>query len=220
MIYSICNEKGGSGKTTLAINLATKLNTKNKTLLIDLDPQKSISAFLSFRDESEMPFDFKCSNNEELQSLIAQALQNYTNIVIDTGGRDSKEMRSAMVYSDICIIPTIPNGLDASVLDKMLDYLKEAKKIQNKLKGFVLITKANSNPFLKNKIKEFQEFLKSKNSKKDFYLLESILYEREAYKESILQGKGITENLKNSEKAQEEFLQVFQELERNINDNK
>ena len=88
------------------------------------------------------------------------------------------------------------------------------------LKGFVLITKANSNPFLKNKIKEFQEFLKSKNTKKDFCLLDSILYEREAYKESILQGKGITENLKNSKKAQEEFLQVFQELERNINGDK
>ena len=70
MIYSICNEKGGSGKTTLAINLATKLNTKSKTLLIDLDPQKSVSAFLSFRDENTMPFDFKSSNNEELQSLM------------------------------------------------------------------------------------------------------------------------------------------------------
>lgn len=220
MIYSICNEKGGSGKTTLAINLATKLNAKSKTLLIDLDPQKSINAFLSFRDENKMPFDFKSSNNEGLQSLLAQALQNYTNIVIDTGGRDSKEMRSAMIYSDICIIPTIPNGLDASVLDKMLDYLKEAKKIQKNLKGFVLISKANSNPFLQNKIKEFQDFLKSKNTKKDFCLLDSILYEREAYKESILQGKGITENSKNSKKAQEEFLQLFQELERNINGNK
>ena len=220
MIYSICNEKGGSGKTTLAINLATKLNAKSKTLLIDLDPQKSINAFLSFRDENKMPFDFKSSNNEELQSLLTQALQNYTNIVIDTGGRDSKEMRSAMIYSDICIIPTIPNGLDASVLDKMLDYLKEAKKIQKNLKEFVLISKANSNPFLQNKIKEFQDFLKSKNTKKDFCLLDSILYEREAYKESILQGKGITENSKNSKKAQEEFLQLFQELERNINGNK
>ena len=220
MIYSICNEKGGSGKTTLAINLATKLNAKSKTLLIDLDPQKSINAFLSFRDENKMPFDFKSSNNEELQSLITQALQNYTNIVIDTGGRDSKEMRSAMIHSDVCIIPTIPNGLDANVLEKMLDYLKEAKKIQKNLKGFVLISKANSNPFLQNKIKEFQDFLKSKNTKKDFCLLDSILYEREAYKESILQGKGITENSKNSKKAQEEFLQLFQELERNINGNK
>ena len=220
MIYSICNEKGGSGKTTLAINLATKLNAKSKTLLIDLDPQKSINAFLSFRDENKMPFDFKSSNNEELQSLLTQALQNYTNIVIDTGGRDSKEMRSAMIYSDICSITTIPNGIDASVLDKMLDYLKKAKKIQKNLKGFVLISKANSNPFLQNKIKEFQDFLKSKNTKKDFCLLDSILYEREAYKESILQGKGITENSKNSKKAQEEFLQLFQELERNINGNK
>ena len=69
-------------------------------------------------------------------------------------------------------------------------------------------------------IKKIKKMLNIKNTKKDFCLLDSILYEREAYKESILQGKGITENSKNSKKAQEEFLQLFQELERNINGNK
>lgn len=48
MVYSICNEKGGSGKTTFAVNLATKLSEQGKCLVIDLDPQKSVSAFFFF----------------------------------------------------------------------------------------------------------------------------------------------------------------------------
>ncbi|EIZ9325364.1 ParA family protein, partial [Campylobacter upsaliensis] len=42
MIVSVINEKGGSGKTSLAINLACKLNDEgDKVLLLDLDPQRS-----------------------------------------------------------------------------------------------------------------------------------------------------------------------------------
>ncbi|WP_416830175.1 ParA family protein [Helicobacter ganmani] len=212
MVFSICNEKGGSGKTTFAINLATKLNEQGKCLVIDLDPQKSISAFLSFREEKKMPFDFKNSHSGELQELIKQAKKSYQNIVIDTGGRDSTEMRGAMIYSDICIIPTIPNGLDVVVLSKMLDYLKEAEKINRNLKGVVAIIKATTNPFLQYKIGEFQDFIKSKNEN-DFFLLKNIIFEREALKEAILQGKGIVEaGIKNSKRAKEDFLKVFKEL--------
>ena len=44
MIISVCNEKGGSGKTTIALNIAVKLGLlKEDTLLIDADPQMHIS---------------------------------------------------------------------------------------------------------------------------------------------------------------------------------
>lgn len=174
--------------------------------------------FFSFREDENLPFDFKNSNSKELQELIKQAKKSYVNIVIDTGGRDSAEMRSAMVYSNVCVIPTTPNGLDVVVLDKMLGYLKEAKRINENLKGVVCVTKATTNPFLRYKTGEFQEFIKGKNTN-DFYLLENIIYEREALKEAILQGKGITEEgIKNAKRVQEDFLQVFKELIRIANE--
>lgn len=215
MVFSICNEKGGSGKTTLAVNLAIcldKLSEQGKCLVIDLNPQKSVSAFLSFREDSA-PFDFKNSNSKELQELIKQAKKSYANIVIDTGGRDSTEMRSAMIYSDCCVIPTIPNGLDVVVLQKMLGYLKEAKGINPNLKGIICVTKATTNPFLRYKTGEFKDFIAGQNNNKDFFLLENIIYEREALKEAILQGRGIIEEgIKNAKRAKEDFLKVYDEI--------
>ena len=50
MVISVCNEKGGSGKTTIALNLAVKLGLlKEDTLLIDADPQRSIEVFTNIR---------------------------------------------------------------------------------------------------------------------------------------------------------------------------
>lgn len=219
MVFSICNEKGGSGKTTLAVNLAIKLSEQGKCLVIDLDPQKSVSAFLSFREDENLPFDFKNSNSKELQELIKQAKKSYANIVIDTGGRDSAEMRSAMIYSNVCVIPTIPNGLDVVVLQKMLGYLKEAKGINPNLKGIICVTKATTNPFLRYKTREFKDFIAGRNNNKDFFLLENIIYEREALKEAILQGRGIIEEgIKNAKRAKEDFLKVYDEIIRVVDE--
>ena len=219
MVFSICNEKGGSGKTTLAVNLAIKLSEQGKCLVIDLDPQKSVSAFLSFREDENLPFDFKNSNSKELQELIKQAKKSYANIVIDTGGRDSAEMRSAMIYSNVCVIPTIPNGLDVVVLQKMLGYLKEPKGINPNLKGIICVTKATTNPFLRYKTREFKDFIAGQNNNKDFFLLENIIYEREALKEAILQGRGIIEEgIKNAKRAKEDFLKVYDEIIRVIDE--
>ena len=219
MVYSICNEKGGSGKTTFAVNLATKLGEQGKCLVIDLDPQKSVGAFLSFREDENLPFDFKNSNSKELQELIKQAKKTYQNIVIDTGGRDSAEMRSAMIYSDVCVIPTTPNGLDVVVLQKMLGYLKEAKGINPNLKGIICVTKATTNPFLRYKTREFKDFIAGQNNNKDFFLLENIIYEREALKEAILQGRGIIEEgIKNAKRAKEDFLKIYDEIIRVIDE--
>ena len=64
MVIAVCNEKGGSGKTNIAINLAIKLGLmKDDTLLVDADPQRSIDVFTDIRADANLPLLLMLSQN-------------------------------------------------------------------------------------------------------------------------------------------------------------
>ncbi|MBX7491208.1 AAA family ATPase [Helicobacter turcicus] len=212
MIISIVNEKGGSGKSTLAINLATKFHCDgNDIILVDADPQRSIEHFLNFRDENlDLPFNSVSKLGETLAKEIKNLQEKYKIIIIDTGGRDSKEMRQALIVSDIVIVPIIPSGLDISVFEKMVGIIAEAKIINENLIPLIIISKASPNPFLEKKINDLKEYLNNKDIE-DFVVSKNILFEREAFKNAIFEGKGIVE-IENS-KAKDDFLKFFVELD-------
>lgn len=213
MIISICNEKGGSGKSTLAINIAINQSIVKKELplLIDTDPQKSIATFLNIRNEENHPkiFDFAYKYGENLKDF----LQNYTgnkDIIIDTGGRDSREMRIAIALSDMVIIPTIPSQFDVSVLDKMVDIVKMAKEQNEKLMANIVINRASTNPFLQKKIESLKSFIEE--IKQDYIkLAETIIYERERYKVATQIGLGVVE-IKDGHKTENEIKKLCLEL--------
>ncbi|EFO9318209.1 ParA family protein [Campylobacter lari] len=221
-IISICNEKGGSGKSTIAINLAIALaDKKDDVLLIDADPQQSIQTFVSIREsEGHLPkFDYEFKIGDEyldfLFDLKNENNQKYKYILSDTGGRDSKEMRYALSLSDIVIIPVIPSQIDVSVFDRMVDVLKEAKEENPKLKTFVLINNASTNPFLSKKNEELKEYIKEMED--DFIkLIDFTIFGREKYKISIQMGLGVTEmQEKNENKASIEMKKLSDFIKEN-----
>ncbi|MCV3554075.1 ParA family protein, partial [Campylobacter sp. CNRCH_2013_0898h] len=135
MIISICNEKGGSGKSTLAVNLSSRLaEDGDNILLFDSDPQRSTEVFINIRNNSNLKQNFKHSSDINLlNSSFKNELNNYDAIIIDTGGRDSREMRKSMLLSNVIIIPTIASQYDVSVLDHMLNIYKEVKSINKNI---------------------------------------------------------------------------------------
>ncbi|CUU72899.1 plasmid partitioning protein [Campylobacter hyointestinalis subsp. hyointestinalis] len=213
MIVSICNEKGGSGKSTLATNITVNQSlVKNELpLLIDTDPQKSIATFLNIRNEENNPklFDFTYKYGENLKEF----LQNYNSdkdVVIDTGGRDSREMRIAIALSDMVIIPTIPSQFDVSVLDKMVNVIKMAKEQNEKLVAYIVINRASTNPFLYKKIESLRNFIEE--MEQDYIkLAQTIIYERERYKVATQLGLGVVE-MKDGNKAESEIKNLCAEL--------
>ena len=217
MTISIVNEKGGSGKTTLAVNLACKLAATQQVLLIDADPQRSAESFANIRNQENLTSLFNIMTrlgsglSREIQSLKSK----FDTLIIDTGGRDTSEMRQSLVVSDIAIIPTIPSQYDVIILDKMLAIIDEARAINDKLKVFVLICKASPNPSLKRKIAELQEYIEDKNLA-DLCLLKSIIYEREAFRTATTYGKGITEFCSQKDKAYADFVKFYKEFDRAI----
>lgn len=112
MIILIGSNKGGTGKTTTAINLASALAINNNVLLCDSDSQQSLFQWNSIRTDNHLP-PFDCIT---LYGNIAQETlelsQKYDFTVIDVPGRNSKEFLSALSVCDLFISPTQATQLD------------------------------------------------------------------------------------------------------------
>lgn len=222
MVVTVANEKGGSGKSNIAINLAVKLFSLGEDIiLIDSDPQNSIRVFNDIRASKEVPLGFNCVSvfGDSLATQVELLQGKYETLIIDTAGRDCDEMREALSVSDILIIPTQPSDLDIAVLNKMIKLFKQYKQFKRDLKAFVVISKASPNPALQDKIKDLQSYIKDKNID-DLRLCKSVLYERELYRNAFSNGMGVVEYGKKSDNALKDFEGFFKELVAFSNANK
>ncbi|MDD5786795.1 AAA family ATPase [Campylobacter lanienae] len=218
MIISIVNEKGGSGKTTLSLNLSARIAIDgDKTLLIDADPQNSTSVFCEnrFANGIEPLFSTMSKTGESLGSDLKLIKSNFDSIIIDTGGRDSKEMRKAILYSDVVIIPTIASSLDTKVINYMIEIVKSAKDFNENLLTYIVVNKATTNKFLSNELDMLRSELNDIiGENQDIFLLNHQISERVAYKRAINSGLSISEY--SDEKAKNEFECFYKEFEKSI----
>ncbi len=216
----MANQKGGSGKSTVVVNLAIKLsNLGGKVLVMDTDPQKSVECFAKIREakarQSKKLSHFTLANCAgDIAQSLKSSIKLYDFIIIDTGGIDSQDSRKAMLYADAIILPSTASSFDAAVLDTMLATIKEIKDLNKEVKICILMNKISTNVFLDRDLADYKKGVKSLqeglNLWEDFYLLNSVLRERIAYRRAIAEGVGITEH--SDIKARGEFEEFFAEF--------
>ena len=108
-------QKGGAGKTTLAISLAVAAaEAGEKVIALDLDPQGSLSAWGNDRtDEAPAVDKIGADRLPELPNILkALARKGFTLAVLDCPGTASSGVNLAIQASDLCLIPTRPTRLD------------------------------------------------------------------------------------------------------------
>jgi chromosome partitioning protein len=116
-IIVIGNPKGGSGKTTIAVNLAVIAASRGTSvLLIDADPhQHSASHWCARREELDPPpnkIDWDTLVVPDLGTKMRQHALDWPLIIVDTGASDSQELRTACGMADFLVIPVPPEMLD------------------------------------------------------------------------------------------------------------
>jgi chromosome partitioning protein len=111
MVISLINQKGGVGKTTTAINLASALSArKHRVLMVDADPQGSVLQWQSTGANRE--FDVVQLSGPELRAQIGNRLQGFDHVVIDSPPALSHISQEIAAASDLAIIPIAPSSLD------------------------------------------------------------------------------------------------------------
>lgn len=111
-VISFVTQKGGSGKTTLAINCAiAAITNKKKVLIIDMDQQGTAEAWYQDREE-ESPQLVKIQGKDLEKALNLARTQNFDWVLIDTPGRDEPAQAAAIRESDFCVIPCRPSPAD------------------------------------------------------------------------------------------------------------
>jgi chromosome partitioning protein len=194
-IITIAQQKGGSGKTTLAVTLATAFLEMGKTVaLLDTDPQGSLGKWFMKRmdDHGENPKLLLSTATAWGISYELRSLSDKADVVIvDTPPKADSDLRPALRAADLILVPLSASHVDIWATQDVLDLADRAGK-----RACIVMNRTRSGTRLGVEVEEAVREM-------DADILEAKLGNRIAFAESLGQGLGVIETKRTSVAATE-----------------
>ena len=128
MIILIGSQKGGCGKSTLAVNIAAELaRLKKDVCLVDADRQGTSSRWSQDRAGSSYAPVHCVAQFDNIHATLKDLGTRYGFVVVDVAGRDSRELRTGMLAADILLTPFRPSQPDLDTLPHLVEVATQAK---------------------------------------------------------------------------------------------
>lgn len=211
MIVLVGGEKGGVGKTTLAVNLAAmRARAGHDVLLVDADKQASANLWASIRAEEQVHPPIHCvqKRGKSLAADVRDLATRYADILIDAGGQDSVELRAALTIATLAIFPIQPSLFDAATLETLATLVVQAQAFNPGLVAGILINRASPNP----RVKEAEEARDLITTYGDLHLMQVLLRDRIIYRKAVRNGLCVTEYPDRDPAAGHEVADLYREV--------
>ncbi len=203
-VITISQQKGGTGKTTLAVHLALAFIKYHnlKVAIIDTDPQGSLGKWFMIRTEKKLSNDnltFKTASLWGAQYESKALKKDHDIVIIDTPPKIESDARPAIESADLVLIPVAASHVDFWATGAIVEIAKKANK-----KILIQINRSSQRSKLISKTNDFIKSLNLSSTK-------TIIGNRQIFASSMGEGKNAVEKQKKSN-AVEEIKQLSEQI--------
>ena len=205
MIISIQNPKGGTGKSTLAVNLAACLSRSGSVHVLDSDQQASVIKWAEARKDGERPFMVSALSSTELVREAPKLARNVDWLIIDGQGRSNAIARAGIMVADLVLAPVQLSAMDAREIPALLSLIHEVESYREPVTLNLVVSRQRIPQTREARAIE-QELREAR-----LPLLESRTWERVDYDEASSRGLSVFDDTV-WRRAAEEIEKIAEEL--------
>jgi chromosome partitioning protein len=187
-VIALVGQKGGVGKSTVAVCLAAEAIERGMSvLLVDADPQGTARTWGDVAAEAKrtVPTIVAMGATMHRDDQLRRVAKPYALAIVDCPPRLGDVQRSALMVADLAILPCGPSAADAWALTSSLEIITEARTVRPMLLAHVLLTRKQARTAIGQNAREV---LKASG----LPILRTELGYRVAYQEALSSGQGVT----------------------------
>jgi chromosome partitioning protein len=210
MIILIGSNKGGSGKTTVACNLAVAFARDGKDVcIVDADKQGSAANWVTEREAGgREPAITVVQKYDNISKTLESLAEKYEIVIVDVAGRNSREMITAAGVANILICPSQCSQLDLDTLGELQQQLVRIRDLNEGLQVYIYQTMATTNvKVMERERNDFEAYL---SEYPDLVALKSIGRYRKIYRDVFADGISVLEA--DNAAAAEEINSLYKEV--------